>query len=189
MLGVEQLDMVISALSGHNAHSNSAVSTVFAVSTEENEWVTETELSSTSGQMLGRLQFRCYIALTVHLWRDDCILWSYQSASFFKQENIIHTTSFSGEILAFWSKCYSNLIIALGVKDYLELLQNGTHNDSKNTIRTWNVCSLSTTDMLLANPSIPLHSNFASKGDNFNKNSDGEPWTCTFRNSTQAKTD
>lgn len=33
----EQLDMVISALSGHNTHSNSAVSTIFAVSTEKNE--------------------------------------------------------------------------------------------------------------------------------------------------------
>lgn len=65
--------------------------------------------------------------------------------------------------------------MGLDVKDYLELLQNGIHKDSKNTIRTLNVCSLSITDTLLANPGIPLHSKFASKGNNSNKNSDGGP--------------
>jgi len=65
--------------------------------------------------------------------------------------------------------------MALDIKDYLELLQNGIHKDSKNIVRTLNVCSPSITDMLLANPSITLHSTFASKADNFNKNSDGGP--------------
>lgn len=81
----------------------------------------------------------------------------------------------SGETLIFYSKCYFNLIIALDVKDYLELSQNGIHKESKNTIRTLSVYSTSNTDMLLADPGIPLHLEFASQGDTFNKNSDGRP--------------